>query len=205
MTRVQTALEGSLKPIFTVYFPDFVNKFPDDEMQDWVMREYAQQLVDLRISSDQLKLGIRKCKTLKFRPNPYQFAQLCKPSAEDLNLPSVDDAFVEVIRRYGVSKGDDNFVFSHRVVALTAERVGFKVYRMPEHDARELFDLEYSYWVTRACEDTLPEVRKAITYVPPEVIPINVYMSDGHIPKVPEAFNQRLAELGSKLKRGGIK
>lgn len=202
LTEVQQALEINLKPVFVVYFPEFVNKFPDEDMQGFVMREYAEQLIKHRISSTQLRFGMEKCKTLKFRPNPYEFAMLCKPSATDLNLPDPIDAFNEIICRWGKCKGKP-FTFSHRVVELTSERIGYKIYHMPEHAARALFDGEYAYWVDRACKDDLPEPLKAIEYIPPDFVPIQV-LSKGMQLKGDARFDNRLADLGSKLKRGGL-
>lgn len=192
----------NLRPVLIEYWPEFANKYPDIEMQKWVIREYAKQMVDEGIASSALvKNGIAKACKCKYRPRPTEFAKLCKPSAEELGLPSLRDAYDEVITRRGKFK-NRKFEFSHRIVELIDERIGFKLYQMRDSAFSDLFKGEFEYWVSRYMTADLPEPRKALEYTPPTKAKIDSYVSKHGLPQLgSDLLSQKITELGLAVKQ----
>lgn len=202
LTKVKAALDSSLKPVMVLYFTEFTNKYggADEAIMDTVMMEYASQLVACRITSDMLKHGIARLKTLQYRPNPYQFAQLCKPTAEDLGFPSCEAVFKEITRRHGVFRGQP-FDYSHLMVEIIDSRIGDSIYKMYEDKARERLQGEYDYWLDRGMREGLPQPRKAITVSVPSEAPIDFHIArTGWVAKPDSPVLKRLNELRSQQK-----
>lgn len=171
-------------------------------MQQWAIREYAKQMVDEGISSSrQIQAGIEKACKQQYRPRPTEFAKLCKPTPEELGIPSLREAYDEVIARRGRFKGKD-FEFSHRAVELVDERVGHRVYHMRDADFMELFKGEYEYWVGRAMTGDLPEAKKALEYSTPKKPVIDSYVAKHGKPMLgDDLVSQKIKELGMLVSR----
>lgn len=154
----------SLLPILMEYWREFTNKYPDEKSQRFIMGEYAQRITLKGVTkAEQIKLGILKAKELRYRPNPEDFAKLCVPTPEELGLKDVKSALDELYARRGRYRGRP-FEFSHRVLELVDERIGFKSYTMKEHEFVKLFAGEYEYWCNRFLNGDLPPARKALEY-----------------------------------------
>lgn len=198
--KLQKLLHATILPKFAVYWPEFGNKYEDadhPEKMEFVLQEYAQQLVAHRITSDMLKSGMKKALKLKYRPNPYEFAQLCIPTPQELGIPTEQQVFDDIVLRRGRYKGQE-FEFSHRLIEIIDERIGYRMYRMDEKKFRQLLTGEYGYWLDRAIRDDLPEFKAALVYRAPEDTraPIDVFISrTGHKPKLDAKLEQRLAEI----------
>lgn len=198
--RLLSVLEETVKPRFGLYWPEFINKYDDPEKPEkmrFALQEYAQQLIAHRITKTMLEAGMRKAQTLKFRPNPYEFAQLCLPTPKELGLPTEVEVFEEVVKRRGPFKGRE-FVFSHRLVEIIDERVGYRMYREREDAFRELVAGEYAYWLDRAMRDDLPEYRAALAHVQPkeqrpvaEIIGYKAKPSNPIVQRMQEVLAQR--------------
>lgn len=203
-TRLETVYQfcmTNLKPVLMEYWPEFVNKYPELDMQQWAIREYAKQMVDEGISnSKQIQSGITKACKEKFRPRPTEFAKLCKPTAEELGLPSLREAMDEVIARKGKFKHQE-FTFSHRIVELICERIGYRVYQMRDHEFTELFKGEYDYWIGRYMSGDLPAAHKALEYTPPTKAKIDSYVANHGLPMLGnDTLSQKIRELGIAVK-----
>ncbi|QSX32484.1 hypothetical protein JYB87_11980 [Shewanella avicenniae] len=167
-SKVVNRLMAELVPVLSVYCADFNSKFGKDEqvLKDTI-NEYASRLIRHGIGSKGLRWGIEHLKqratTNKWTPNPEEFAQLCKPTAADLGVRPVDEVITEVIakrreRRVTGRKQE----YSHRIVELIDQRVGYNIYVSSEERFRELVQREYDHWVEQAIAGTLPEPRIAL-------------------------------------------
>jgi hypothetical protein len=195
-TELLLSLKATLKPVFEIHFPDFVNKFEANGMMDEALNEYAEQLVGERITTEMLKRGIKRLKKCQFRPKPYDFAMLCKPTAEDLGLPGVRDCFDEIVARWGKFRHEAKKPpFSHRLVEIISERVGYQSYLLKSDEFFELVSGEYSYWFDRAMRGDLPAPAKALEFKRIEKSVIEAVIADGWTPPVDSPVQRRINEL----------
>jgi hypothetical protein len=182
--------------VFEIHFPDFVNKFEANGMMDAVLAEYAEQLIDERITGDMLKRGVKRLKKCQFRPKPYDFAMLCKPTAADLGILGVRETFDEIVARWGKYRHASNKPpFSHRLVEVINERVGYRNYLMTSPDFFELVSSEYLYWFDRAMRGDLPAPAKALEFKRVETSVIDAVIADGWVPPVDSPVQRRINEL----------
>lgn len=83
----------------------------------------------------------------KYWPSPLQFANWCKGSPEDHNLPSCDDAFREAVRNYRSRK---SYNWSHSLVYAAVQQVGSWAFsQSSERELRAQFEHVYSQLVRR--------------------------------------------------------
>lgn len=77
-----------------------------------------------------------------FWPSPLQFANWCKGSLEDHNLPSTDDAFREAVRNYRARKTHN---WSHGLVYAAVQQVGTWAFsQSSERELRAQFEHVYT-------------------------------------------------------------
>lgn len=80
--------------------------------------------------------------TRVFWPSPLQFANWCKGSLEDHNLPSIDDAFREAVRNYRMRKTHN---WSHGLVYAAVQQVGTWAFsQSSERELRTQFEYVYA-------------------------------------------------------------
>ena len=195
-TELLNSLKATLKPVFEIHFAEFVNKFEATGMMDRVLAEYAEQLIDERITGEMLKRGIKRLKKCQFRPKPYDFAMLCKPTAEDLGVPGVRACFDEIVARWGKYRHETKKPpFSHRLVEIISERIGYQSYLLKSDEFFDLVSAEYSYWFDRAMRGDLPLPAKALEFKRNETSVIESVIADGWIPPVDSPVQRRINEL----------
>ena len=204
-TRLETVYQfclTNLKPVLMEYWPEFVNKYPELDMQQWAIREYAKQMVDEGVTnSRQIIAGIAKACKQKYRPRPTEFAKLCKPTAEELGIPSLRQTYDEVVARHGKFRNKP-FEFSHRVLEIIDERIGFRVHQMRDADFMDLLKGEYEYWLDRAMTGDLPQPRPALEYSTPQKARIDSYVSKHGLPQLgSDTLSQKIKELGVSINR----
>lgn len=123
------------------------------------MREYAEQLVEHSVTSNQLQAGFRKAKKEKWLPTPTEFALLCKPTLEELGLPDIKNAFDQIVERHGRYRHDE-YVFSHYILEVIDARIGYQGKRLKQEEFKKLFEGEYHYWLGRFINNDLPPTKR---------------------------------------------
>ena len=195
-TELLLSLKAELKPVFEIHFPDFVNKFEANGMMDDALNQYAEQLIDERITSEMLKRGIKRLKKCQYRPKPYDFAMLCKPTAADLGIPGVRECFDEIVARWGKYRHESKKPpFSHRLVDIVSERVGYQCYLLKRDEFYELVSAEYALWLDRAMRGDLPAPAKALEFKRVETSVIEAVIADGWSPPADSPLLRKINEL----------
>jgi hypothetical protein len=188
-------LVQKLAPKLAEYFPAYANKHATEDAIEFSMREYARHLIEQGVATEQIPKGMRRAEKRDFCPNPYQFAMLCKPTAEDLKLPSFENVFNEITKRFGIHRFE-SFAYSHLLVELIAERIGVRMYQMDEVEARKLCKNAYDYWVQRALEGSLPAPRRALPLIIPKEPMVDTFIkTKGYTLVEDKALSDRLNEL----------
>lgn len=86
----------------------------------------------------------------KYWPSPLQFANWCKGSAEDHNVPHADDAFREAVRHYRDRKSHS---WSHMLVYAAVQQVGAWAFsQSSERELRAQFEHVYAQLVRRSID-----------------------------------------------------
>jgi hypothetical protein len=152
-------------PVFTTYTNDFVKKW-GDELETFTA-ELAERLIRNRITPEGFRQGLERFKMRcvgdnRWMINPQEFAELCKPTGEDLGFPKFDDCIDELMvaqRHFRVGK---EYVFSHRVIELMYGTLGFTLRTEPHEVFVDMAKKEYRYWTEKAQRDGLPQPRALI-------------------------------------------
>lgn len=161
-----------------------------------VLKEYAEQLVDERITKSMLVIGIRRLKKCKYRPNPYAFAQMCKPTLADMGIPDAQSTHDEIVARWGKYRhAEHKPQFSHRLVEIISERIGYRAYLLKGSDFLVLVSEEHAYWLDRALRGDLPQAAKALEYKRPEKSVIEAVIASGYQPNLDDKMMRRVAEM----------
>lgn len=96
--------------------PAFKQAWPTKGEYDGAKRNWILALCESDLNSmQQIKIGLKnlRAQTSPFVPTCGQFIALCKPSAQDLGLPTVEKAYTEACQA-AHPQGDKKF--SHKVV-----------------------------------------------------------------------------------------
>lgn len=181
--KLVALLKATLSIRFQSYYPEWRKMCAESpKLVERDLHEYANQLMAFEITEKLFRMGLERCfeEHDRFRPNPVVFAKLCLPRPEDFGIPTFEQAYHEITieapkaRRFKVEHR-----FSHRVVELLYERDGHRQYEhgMKESDFRKLAKQSFDYWVHKAVRGELPEKTKRLTYIAPQDIPIERFMS----------------------------
>lgn len=79
-------------------FPAFKQAWPNDALFESAKKEWIKAFSQVELNSiEKIKFGISKFRmsTSPFVPTPGQFIAMCNPTAEDIGLPSSQDAYRE--------------------------------------------------------------------------------------------------------------
>lgn len=160
-------LNSELKPMFSLYCVDYAARF--GEHSDDVMREYAKLLIHHKIGRIGLQRGINRLRLRasenKFTPNPAEFAELCKPTIQELGIPDLEMATHEVREaRTTWRHSKTPYPFSHDVCRFIDQRVGYDLYQTSEREWRQRVSREYHYLVKQAVAGQLPSFRNALPH-----------------------------------------
>lgn len=133
----------------TTYSRDFAKKFGDH--LDTAAVEYAKKLYEAGISDKQMISGVeafkRKASTEPFSVNPAEFVALCAPTASEVGMPLVEDAYRECCR---YSSWIANHRWSHDAVYLAGRAVGWGVLQTkPEKYSWPIFEKKYAALIDR--------------------------------------------------------
>ncbi|MCK7458480.1 replication protein P [Idiomarina aminovorans] len=140
-----TILNSELVPVLGVCCHDFASRF--GEYSNDTMRMYAEQLIKNEIGRKGLSRGIESLKAgnapSRFTPTPAEFVEMCKPSAEELGIPSLDDCMHEVRESKGRWR-NAQYPFSHEVSRRLSERIGYEFYQISLNQFRKRCETEYT-------------------------------------------------------------
>lgn len=124
---------------------------------------WAIGLIEARLTPKQISYGLTKAISgAKYCPDLPDFIALCKPTAEDLGLPSLANAYAEACRNAHPVLQDRQW--SHPAVYHAAKQVGFFELRsLDEKTSRPMFEQAYERTVDAVLSgDELPEIPKAL-------------------------------------------
>jgi len=149
-------------------FPTFRLTFPDDESLRVGKKVWVKTLLEGKITSlSQIAVGMRRARASgDFMPSAGKFAEWCRPTAEDLGLPSREAAYAEAIGNLGqiiTAKWSHAAVFE--AVKITT---CYTLKNSAERDSRALFYRNYAVMIDRLMHGEILSavVPKAITAVP---------------------------------------
>jgi hypothetical protein len=170
--------------------PGWRYTFPSNEELNNAKRSWIKGFMEEGINSlNQIELGLRKARASQdaFWPSVGKFMAWCKPTAEDLGLPSKEDAYREVIANLGEFSTTN---WSHPAVPETVKKV--KSYPLKNLSEKELRALFYHYYAiivedVRGGENLPVETPKAIT-TEPEHRPAPPEVEQGHLADMKKMF-----------------
>lgn len=138
MHRAIDSLFTQVFPIFMVYCDGFKNEYGrlrQEELRKTlypIAREYAAQLLRNGIGQKGVQRGIDAIRTstenLYHAPNPRKFVDMCKPTHEELGIPSEENAIREIIAARG-TRGE-KFEYSHFIIQRLDRAVGRQMYEL---------------------------------------------------------------------------
>ncbi|MGL4939394.1 replication protein P [Shewanella sp.] len=183
-------------PVLNLYCVDFAKRHGAE--LDSIAIEYAERLVANGIGQQGLQRGIERLKRQAgikpWTPNPEEFALMCKPTAEEYGIPSINEVYDEIVKARG-RNGHTSHAFSHQIVSLINHRVGFDMYQSTAAEFRKKIETEYAYWLKVAFCSGLPQPKAALEHkVAPE---LPEYLKNA--PKtLPGALGERIANMRAK-------
>lgn len=173
-------VSANLIPVLNVYCAEFAGRFGSEV--EAVARQYAERLIVHGVGLKGMMRGIEKLKqrtaTKPFTPNPEEFAILCKPTAEEAGIPTLEEVHDQIVAARGRYRFE-GYQFSHQIGAIINDRIGFEFYSLSAGDFRRKLEKEYNHWLQRALKNDLPAPRAAIGYqAEPELPP---YLKNGPV------------------------
>jgi hypothetical protein len=144
---------------------------------------------------EQIQHGLNKCylMTKPYVPNPGEFVEWCKPSAEDLGLPDVHKAFeICVFLNQAYSNNNHNHIATNTVLKHVIKQIGAsKLRTLSEKEGYKLFGHYYTVacreYVEGIIQDILPAIEQKKE--PPA----------DNSPRDRRGFKERMAEYQQRL------
>ena len=164
-------------------FPAWRCSFASDEALNNAKKSWIKAFMEAEINSEsQLQFGLKKARASKDRycPSVGKFVDWCNPTAEEIGLPSKEDAYREAIANLGVF---DNATWSHPAVCEAVRNTTcYALKTLTEKDSRARFYRNYAIMVERVMrgENLQVEIPKAITAVP-EFRPARPEVQQSHL------------------------
>lgn len=186
-------VSANLIPVFVVYFADFAHRFGSEV--EGVARQYAERLIVHSVGHKGMMRGIEKLKQhagkKQWFPNPEEFALLCKPTAEEAGIPSLQDVKDQIVEARGRYRFE-SYAFTHQIAEIINTRIGFDFYQLSAADFSRKLEKEYNHWLQRALKNDLPAPRAAIAYqAEPDLPP---YLKNGAV-TVSGALGKKIENL----------
>lgn len=144
-------------------FPAFKHAFPTDEKLSFGKKVWTKSLIENGVTSiEQISTGMRRARASEsdFVPSVGRFISWCKPQAEDFGLSL--ESVIDEVERYQ-NRFDDDFEFSHPVVAHIAFRQGFGFRRASVDTRKKLVATALDSWLQRLANgEQIPLPRLAL-------------------------------------------
>ncbi len=144
----------------TVYGRKYDMQFKNESEVRFARREWYSEIAKLTVES--INNGFEKLKQKLLDESPdynwpdvSKIIALCKPTAEELGLPSLDQTIAEIVKRYGRYRTEE-FEYSHRLVELVASDCGYFVTRESSEKFERRARVSHTKWVKKAQESGLP-------------------------------------------------
>lgn len=139
-----------------IIFPSsFKSNYPDDMSLQQGKKMWVRAFIENSVSNEeQIKCAMRKARLHgEFMPTIGTFIGWCKPSAEEMGLPSAERAYREAcckVRDYGSA------VYSHVAVKLATKETGtWLLKQYPAYQSRPIFMKHYAQLVERVLRGEL--------------------------------------------------
>jgi hypothetical protein len=198
-------LSASLFPVLTTYFSDFRNNVKELNQTELfaLAKQYAERLVIRGITPKKLVNGIERVKAesveLKWSPNPEEFARLCEPTAEQLGIPTLEQAKAEIIKARGIERGN-NYTFSHDLCAELNRMIGFEMYQLNDQAWTKKLSVVYHSLFKQVVGGTLNKQAPAVAELEHKpahyVDPGNAYYAEHKDPLMRRVAALRAAAKG---------
>lgn len=134
--------------------PAWPQSWPNPEIEKRARQIWLESLVNNKIQNWQyVKNGLSKIKS-SFVPTVDEFISLCKPSIDDLNIPTVDQAYKEACKnsydtKYPTYKDGKPVepTWSHEIVRYSARDTG--THDIVSHENFEKFKRHYEFYLKK--------------------------------------------------------
>ncbi|MGL5949110.1 MAG: replication protein P [Aeromonas sp.] len=152
-----TQVVGALFDRLKIIFPAWRNAYPTPEAQAAALQSWIKALVEAGCTrTEQISRGLQvaRGREVPFFPTSGQFISWCEPTPEEMGLPSVDAALVEIRTRR----------FTHPAVQLAAKATRFELQTVSADEYRKVFAHAYAQLLRRAMagEDLTAELHKGL-------------------------------------------
>lgn len=157
----------------------FSSMYPTKDEVVLASRIWAIGLIEAKLSPNQIRHGQAKAIIdSKYCPDLPSFIALCKPSAEDMGLPTPAEAYEEACRNAHPGQADRQW--SHPAIYHSAQQVGlFELRSLEKHKTLPLFEAAYQRTVEAILNgEELPEIPKALEDLTNKPRPANWKPSD---------------------------
>lgn len=148
-SKVINILFGKLKSLFPAYHLSW----PNQDVFNRAKKEWLTAFIVAKINDiNMIEGGVQKCRESgsPFIPSVGQFISWCKPTIEELGLPSLNDAYAAAIKNsspYETKKDWPHFTVRHAARLTGSHQLTTK----PEKETRSIFEENYK----RAIQDFL--------------------------------------------------
>ena len=113
-----------------VIFPSFLatikKSSPEDAKRlfNKTKKMWLDEMLEEKLTPQMIELGLRKCRksSTGFMPTVGEFVSWCKPTDEDLGIPSMDNAYTEACQHTRGKKAEE---YSHVIVYEAGKMTGF--------------------------------------------------------------------------------
>lgn len=127
-------------------------------------REWVKTFQARKITKKEITRGVERIRKIR-EPlkniTPAEFIKFCNPSAEDLGLPDVNQAYLEAIKNY--RPGSSNITWSHEVVRHAAvQTTSYELMNRSRDVSFDLFSRNYEISCRMLVEGDLRPIPKAL-------------------------------------------
>ncbi|MGX5913929.1 replication protein P [Aliidiomarina sp. Khilg15.8] len=196
---------AELLPVLLTNTTDFADKH--GKRRHEVLRIWAYQICVAGLGEKDVARGIHRLLTNSDRkkiwaPLPHEFIAMCKPTPEEMGLPSMEAVANELEQNLSWNRrhGSKQFVHSHRLVELIAREM-LPRYRMADQAKRDkLLERSYTKWLEVARKSGLPAKMSAIADIAEPRPIVEEYLAKNGKVKIDSSMAQRLSAIGRNLR-----
>ena len=161
-----TVIVNHIFEILLSICPAYDNAWKNQEEMNNTKKQWLIALLDSNhLNLKCINRGILKLRqrNLPYIPSPGQFIELCKPTAEDLSLPSAQKAFEEACRNcHPLSEKK----WTHETIYAAAMATGsYELSRLPSAKVFPLFERNYEIAMRNYVNGERVDIPKALTEV----------------------------------------
>lgn len=148
------------------YARKFDSQFKSEKEIQQARREWYSEIAKLTAESinhgfEQLKIKLVECDEYFSWPDVPKVIALCKPTLDEMGLPTLEKTISEIVDRHGRCRGED-YEYSHRLIELVAKDCGYFVTRETSEKFERRARVSHAKWVKKAQKNELPEAMPAL-------------------------------------------